>query len=49
MMFPVPDAPQDAPLDAEHVHVALFSVLGNVSVTLAAITFDGPLFLATTV
>jgi hypothetical protein len=39
---PVPDAVHDEPDEATHVHVALLSEAGRVSVTVAPVTFDGP-------
>ena len=47
-MLPAPLAPHDAPDDAAHVHVASERDDGSVSVTVAPVTSDGPLFVATT-
>jgi hypothetical protein len=49
IMFPVPEAAHEAPLEAAHVHVAPLSALGNVSDTVAPIAADGPAFEATIV
>jgi hypothetical protein len=46
---PVPDAAQDAPIEAAQVHVAPLSALGNESAIVAPTTFDGPTFVATIV
>src|SRR5262245_7877550 len=45
LMLPVPPAPpQLEPIDALHVQVAKVIAAGNVSVTVAAVTALGPLF-----
>lgn len=48
-MFPDPDAGQDEPAEAEHVHVAPERVAGSVSAMAVAIAADGPAFEATIV
>lgn len=48
--MPLPDADtHDDPTDAVQVHVAPESDAGSVSVIVAPVTFDGPLFVATIV
>jgi hypothetical protein len=49
LMEPEPLEVHEAPDEATHVHVALVSALGIVSVTLAPITFDGPALFTTMV
>ena len=49
LMSPVPLDAHVAPVDAAHAQVALVNVDGNASVTVAPITSDGPLFVATIV
>jgi hypothetical protein len=49
LMLPVPENPHDEPAEAVHVHVAPVSDAGNVSVTVAPETFEGPLLVATIV
>ena len=48
-MFPVPDAAHDPPPAATQVHVAPLNEAGNVSLTVAPVTADGPLLDATIV
>jgi hypothetical protein len=49
LMEPVPDAAQVEPDDATQVHVAPLNEAGSVSVIVAPVTVDGPLFVATIV
>src|SRR6185295_14577805 len=49
LIEPVPEAGQDDPTDAVHVHVAPVIVPGTVSVTVPPVTTDGPEFDATIV
>jgi hypothetical protein len=50
LMLPVPDAAvQLEPDDATHVHVAALRDAGSVSVMVAPVASDGPLFVATIV
>jgi hypothetical protein len=49
LMLPLPDAGQDEPAEAVHVHVALERLAGRVSVTVPPVTVDGPAFEATIV
>jgi hypothetical protein len=49
LIEPVPDAVQVEPADATHDHVAPLSDDGRVSVTVAPVTVDGPLLVATIV
>lgn len=49
LMEPVPEAEQLEPADATHVHVAPERAAGSVSVTVAPVTADGPVFDATIV
>ena len=49
LIEPLPDAVHDDPLVAMHVHVAPESEDGRVSVTVAPVTEDGPLLVATIV
>jgi hypothetical protein len=42
LMLPLPDAGQDEPAEAVHVHVEPESVPGNVSVMVVPIAADGP-------
>lgn len=44
LIEPDPDAGQNAPTLAEHVHVAALSALGSVSVTVAPVAAEGPAF-----
>lgn len=46
---PVPEAAQVAPPATAHVHVAPVKAAGNVSVTVAPVTPEGPALVATTV
>jgi hypothetical protein len=45
-MLPVPDAAHLPPLDPAHVHVTVFNVAGNASVTVAPVTALGPALVA---
>ena len=47
LMSPVPLGAQVAPVEARHVHAALLSALGSVSVTVTPVASDGPAFAAT--
>ena len=49
LMLPLPLAGQAPPPAAEHVHVTPDSAAGIVSVTVAAVTADGPVLVATIV
>jgi hypothetical protein len=49
LMLPLPEAGQVEPAEAAHVHVAPARLAGNVSVTVAPVTVDGPAFEATIV
>lgn len=49
LMLPEPDAVQDEPDEATHVHVEPVIVAGNVSVTVAPVTGAGPVLVATIV
>ena len=49
LMLPLPLAGQVAPPPAVHVHVAPVSAAGMVSATVAAVTAEGPVLLATIV
>jgi hypothetical protein len=49
LMFPVPVAGQIEPALAVHVHVTPVSVAGKGSLTVAPVTTEGPLLVATMV
>ena len=49
VMLALPDVVQVEPLDATHVHVAPDSEDGKLSVTVAPVTAEGPLLVATIV